>query len=86
MIQQKIHASKEDIATLMKHVLDKDGDGYVDFAAFSKRFGPSMSRQVEVNDRELNCPNLAPNKDKLVEYGNRSKSLREAVNTVRRSF
>jgi hypothetical protein len=70
----------------MKHVLDKDGDGFVDYATFSKRFGPSMSRQVEVKDKELNLPNLAPNKDKLIEYGNRSKSLRDAVNTVRRSF
>lgn len=31
LVKNKINASKPDIALLMKHVLDTDGNGYIDF-------------------------------------------------------
>ena len=86
LVKNKINASKGDISLLMKHVLDTDGNGFIDFSTFKEKFGPNMSRLVEVPERELHMPNLAPNKDKLQEYGKRSQSLRTSVNDVRRSF
>ena len=53
----------------MKHVLDTDGNGYIDFSTFKEKFGPNMSRLVDVQENELHLPNLCPNKDKLNEYG-----------------
>ena len=70
----------------MKHVLDTDGNGFIDFSTFKEKFGPNMSRLVDVPERELHLPNLCPNKEKLHEYGKRSQSLRTSVNDVRRSF
>ena len=70
----------------MKHVLDTDGNGCIDFSTFKEKFGPNMSRLVEVPENELHVQNLAPNKDKLNEYGKRSMSLRDSVNRVRQSF
>jgi len=70
----------------MKHVLDTDGNGYIDFSTFKEKFGPNMSRLVSVPERELHLPNLCPNKDKLNEYGQRSLSLRSSVNQVNKSF
>lgn len=53
----------------MKNVLDTDGNGYIDFSTFKEKFGPNMSRLIDVPERELHLPNLVPNKDKLNEYG-----------------
>ena len=86
LVKNKINASQGDISLLMKHVLDTDGNGFIDFSTFKEKFGPNMSRLVEVPERELHLPNLAPNKDKLQEYGKRSQSLRNSVNEVRRAF
>ena len=69
LVKNKVFASQEDIASLMKHVLDTDGNGYIDFSTFKEKFGPSMSKLVEVPERELHVPNLCPNKEKLNEYG-----------------
>lgn len=69
LLKNKIYASKPDISLLMKHVLDTDGNGYIDFSTFKDKFGPNMSKLVEVPERELHLPNLVPNKDKLNEYG-----------------
>ena len=85
-MKNKIRASKGDISLLMKHVLDTDGNGYIDFSTFKEKFGPNMSRLVNVPERELHLPNLAPNKDKLNEYGKRSKGIRTSVYDVRKSF
>ena len=70
----------------MKHVLDTDGNGFIDFSTFKEKFGPNMSRLIKVPENELHLPNLCPNKDKLNEYGKRSQSLRQSVNLVRKSF
>lgn len=70
----------------MKHVLDTDGNGFIDFSTFKEKFGPNMSRLISVPENELHLPNLCPNKDKLNEYGKRSQSLRQSVNLVRKSF
>ena len=70
----------------MKNVLDTDGNGFIDFSTFKEKFGPNMSRLVAVPERELHLPNLCPNKDKLKEYGQRSASLRDNVQIVRKSF
>lgn len=70
----------------MKHVLDTDGNGYIDFSTFKEKFGPNMSRLIEVPENELHVQNLAPNKDKLNEYGKRSASLRNSVNAVNQKF
>ena len=86
LVKNKINASQGDISLLMKHVLDTDGNGFIDFSTFKEKFGPNMSRLVDVPERELHLPNLCPNKEKLNEYGKRSQSLRTSVNDVRRSF
>jgi len=44
LMSKKVCASKQEIASLMKNVLDTDQDGYIDFKTFSRRFGPNMSR------------------------------------------
>ena len=71
LLKNKIFASKGDISLLMKNVLDTDGNGYIDFSTFKEKFGPNMSRLIDVPERELHLPNLVPNKDKLNEYGQR---------------
>jgi len=86
LLKNKIYASKQDVSLLMKHVLDTDGNGYIDFSTFKEKFGPNMSRLVSVPERELHLPNLCPNKEKLNEYGQRSLSLRSSVNQVNKSF
>ena len=63
--RQKIIATQEEITTLMKHVLDPNNNGFIDFKEFTKKFGPNMSRKIEVEENELNLPNLVPSKDKL---------------------
>lgn len=70
----------------MKNVLDPQKRGYIDFATFSKRFGVSMSGQINVQDNELHLPNLVPNKDKLNEYGTKASTLRATVKEVTNSF
>ncbi len=86
LLKNKIYASKQDVSLLMKHVLDTDGNGYIDFSTFKEKFGPNMSRLVSVPENELHLPNLCPNKDKLNEYGQKSLSLRSSVNQVAKSF
>jgi len=56
----------------MKNVLDPENNGFIDFQTFSKRFGVNMSSQINVEDKEVHLPNLAPNKAKLNEYGKKS--------------
>lgn len=70
----------------MKHVLDADGNGYIDFSTFKEKFGPNMSKLVAVPENELHMPNLVPNLDKLNEYGKKSMTLRHSVDSVRRGF
>ena len=79
LVKNKIQASKQDIGLLMKNVLDTDGNGYIDFSTFKEKFGPNMSKLVEVPERELHLPNLCPNKDKLDEYGRRCKKIGTSV-------
>ena len=86
MAKNKINASKNDINLLMKHVLDTDGNGYIDFSTFKEKFGPNMSRLVDVPERELHLPNLCPNKEKLNDYGKRSLTLRSTISQVNTSF
>lgn len=86
LVKNKIQASKEDISLLMKHVLDKDGNGFIDFNTFKDKFGPNMSKLVAVQERELHLPNLVPNKEKLQEYGRRSLSLRTTFDEVKKGF
>jgi len=70
----------------MKNVLDTDGNGYIDFSTFKEKFGPNMSKLVAVPEREIHLPNLVPNKDKINEYGNRSKGIRSSFDVVKKSF
>lgn len=86
LLKNKIFASQGDISLLMKNVLDTDGNGYIDFSTFKEKFGPNMSRLIDVPERELHLPNLVPNKDKLNEYGQRSTTLRQSVYKVRETF
>lgn len=67
--QVKINATQEEIQTVMKHVLDVNQNGYVDFTEFSKRFGPNMSASIKVEEKQSNLPNLCPNKEKTIEHG-----------------
>ena len=86
LIKNKVFASQEDIASLMKHVLDTDGNGYIDFSTFREKFGPNMSKLVEVPENEVHLPNLAPNKEKLQEYGQRARAFRTSFADVRNRF
>lgn len=86
LLKNKIFASQADISLLMKEVFDKEGSGFIDFARFKEKFGPNMSKQIDVAERELHMPNLVPNKEKLNEYGTRSQSLRATMSSVRKSF
>ena len=70
----------------MKAVLDTDGNGFIDFNTFKEKFGPNMSKLVQVSERELHLPNLVPNAPKLQEYGEKSKSIRQSLNAVNKSF
>jgi len=45
----------------MQKVLDPETKGYIDFVGFQSRFGPLMSKQVAVDDKELHSINLVPN-------------------------
>ena len=56
----------------MKHVLDTDGNGFIDFSTFKEKFGPNMSKLVEVPENEVHLPNLAP------EWKNRSVHIRSS--------
>ena len=86
MIKNKVFAAQEDIASLMKHVLDTDGNGYIDFSTFKEKFGPNMSKLVAVPERELHAPNIAPNKEKLNEYGQRARAFKPSFEQVRKGF
>jgi hypothetical protein len=86
LLSNKINVTEQEVASLMKNVLDPQKRGYIDFATFSKRFGVSMSGQISVQDNELHLPNLVPNKDKLNEYGTKASTLRSTVKEVTNSF
>ena len=86
LVKNKVHASKEDIASLMKHVLDTDGNGYIDFNTFKDKFGPNMSKLVEVPENEVHLPNLVPNKEKIQEYGTRARGFKTTFADVRNRF
>jgi len=86
LAKKKIQASKADVSLLMKQVLDTDGNGFIDFKTFKDKFGPNMSKLVNVQERELHLPNLVPNKEKLLEYGKRSLTLRTSFDEVKKGF
>jgi hypothetical protein len=45
-----------------------------------------MSDQVKVEENEVYANNLIPNLDKLNEYGEKSKSLKQSVSHVNQMF
>ena len=53
LADNKIHASQDEILCLMHNVLDPSKKGYIDFTHFQEKFGPRMSRQIEVEENEL---------------------------------
>ena len=59
---------------------------FIDFSTFKEKFGPNMSKLVEVPERELHLPNLAPNAAKLNEYGTRARSFKTSFDQVRKGF
>ena len=75
-----------EVASLMRNVLDPQAKGYIDFGTFSKRFGVNMSSQIQCQDKELHLPNLVPNKEKLNEFGNKGKTIRDTVKSVTNGF
>ena len=70
----------------MKNVLDIDQNGYVDFNEFSKRFGPTMSKSIHVEENQSGLAYNTPSKERYMEFSNRSKSVIGAINTVKKSF
>ena len=84
--KQKVFATKEEIVTLMHNVLDVEKKGYIDFPTFQKRFKPRMSDQVQVEENELHCNNLVPNREKLEEYGKKQDCLRDTIKEVNKVF
>lgn len=45
-----------------------------------------MSEQVAVIENELHVQNLVPNREKLDEYGEKQKSLKDSIKEVNRVF
>lgn len=43
LLANKINVSEQEVASLMKNVLDPQKKGYIDFTTFHKRFGVNMS-------------------------------------------
>ena len=72
LLANKVNVTEGEVASIMKNVLDPENNGFIDFQTFSKRFGVNMSSQINVEDKEVHLPNLAPNKAKLNEYGKKS--------------
>lgn len=72
----KIQATSEEIQAIMKNVLDTNQDGYVPFKEFSKRFGPNMSRTIEVKENQSKEQYLQPSKEMVSEFSRLSKSVR----------
>lgn len=70
----------------MKNVLDTDGNGFIDFNTFKDKFGPNMSKLISVPEREVHLPNLVPNKEKAMEYSDRSKVIGKSFEVVKKSF
>lgn len=85
-MDNKINVTEGEVASMMKNVLDPEDNGYVDFQTFSKRFGVNMSSQINVEDKEVHLPNLAPNKAKLNEYGKKSEAVRDKIAEVTKKF
>ena len=69
LLKNKINASQDEVLALMHGWLDVDRKGFIDFAAFQKKFGPRMSSQIEVAENENHSQNLVPSLSKLNEYG-----------------
>lgn len=69
LLKNKINASQDEVLALMHGWLDVDRKGFIDFAAFQKKFGPRMSSQIEVAENENHAQNLVPSLSKLNEYG-----------------
>lgn len=86
LLANKINVTENEVASLMKNVLDPDQNGFIDFKHFSKRFGVNMSNQIDVTDNELHLPNLVPTKEKLNEYGTKSSTVRSTIAKVAASF
>lgn len=86
LLKNKVRASKAEVSALMRHFLDGEGNGYIGFSEFSKRFGPEMSFSVDVPQSELHLPNLCPNREKLHEYGEKQKQVRKAISANRKAF
>jgi hypothetical protein len=86
LLSNKINVTENEVASLMKNVLDPDQNGYIDFRHFSKRFGAGMSSQIDVTDNELHLPNLVPSKEKLNEYAEKSSNVRSTIAKVSAGF
>lgn len=86
LLANKINVTENEVASLMKNVLDPDQNGYIDFRHFSKRFGAGMSSQIDVTDNELHLPNLVPSKEKLNEYAEKSNNVRSTMAKVSAGF
>lgn len=67
-------------------LFDKENKGFLDFKTFSAHVTPNMSRLVNVQKNEVHLPNLVPNKDKNLEYGNKANQLLTVVNEARKNF
>lgn len=45
-----------------------------------------MSRQIDVTENELHVQNLVPSLDKLQEYGEKSKGVRDTIKEANKVF
>ena len=82
----KINATPEEIQTIMKNVLDINQNGFVDYAEFSKRFGPTMSRKIHVQENHSGLAFNQPGREKFVEFSKQCNSVKNTIDQVRASF
>lgn len=71
---------------MMTKVLDTEQRGYIDFKTFQARIKPRMSDQVTVVENESHKPNMWATREKLDEYGEKQKTLKDSIKEVNKVF
>ena len=64
MKRLQIEASKKDVAAVAR-LLDREGDGYIDFSNFSQAFHATAQNSVKVPNEKPALPFLQPSKSAL---------------------
>ena len=82
----KVQASPDEVKAVLKHI-DRNDNGYLDFAEFSKVFRPDMSeRLVNIPQNDRHLPNLAPSKEVNEDNRAHHKQMLETMNEFKKTF